>query len=112
VIQAKSQLRQARLSRSAEDLAVDTEVHQALSSWEEAKELVKASQQTIEEAAEALRLANNRFKAGSATQLDVLTSQVALTQARTNEVQANYNYLVAVATMRQAMGLGDALVSD
>jgi outer membrane protein TolC len=74
--------------------------------------LVTASQQTVEEAAEALRLANNRFKAGSATQLDVLTSQVALTQARTNQVQANYNYLVAVATMRKAMGLGDALVAD
>jgi outer membrane protein len=112
VIQAKSQLRQARLSRSEEDLAVDTEVRQALSSWEEAKELVTASQQTVEEAAEALRLANNRFKAGSATQLDVLTSQVALTQARTNQVQANYNYLVAVAAMRKAMGLSDALVSS
>jgi len=112
VIQAKSQLRQARLSRSEEDLAVDTEVHQTLSSWEEAKELVNASQQTVAEAAEALRLADSRFKAGSATQLDVLTSQVALTQARTNQVQANFNYLVAVAMVRQAMGLGDALVSD
>jgi outer membrane protein TolC len=112
VIQAKSQLRQARLSRAQEDLAVDTEVRQALSSWEEAQELVTASQQTVEEAAEALRLANNRFKAGSATQLDVLTSQVALTQARTNQIQANYNYLVAVATMRKAMGLADALVAD
>jgi outer membrane protein TolC len=112
VIQAKSQLRQARLSRSQEDLAVDTEVRQALSAWEEARELVTASQQTVEEAVEALRLADSRFKAGSATQLDVLTSQVALTQARTNQIQANYNYLVAVAGMRKAMGLGDALVSD
>jgi outer membrane protein TolC len=112
VIQAKSQLRQARLSRSEEDLAVDTEVRQALSTWEEAKELVNASVQTVGEAKEALRLADSRFKAGEATQLDVLTSQVALTQARTNVVQANYNYLVAVAGMRKAMGLSEALVDD
>ena len=52
------------------------------------------------------------LQGGIGTQLDVLTSQVALTQARTNQIQANYNYLVAVAGMRKAMGLGDALVSD
>jgi outer membrane protein TolC len=112
VIQAKSQLRQARLSRSQEDLAVDTDVRQALSVWQEAKELANASAQTVDEAKEALRLANSRFKAGTATQLDVLTSQVSLTQARTNEIQANYNYVVAVAAMRKAMGLGDALVGQ
>ena len=48
--------------------------------------------------------------AGSATQLDVLTSQVALTQARTNQLQANYNYLVAAAAMRRSIGLGDAVI--
>ncbi len=112
VTQAKSQLRQARLTQSQEDLAIDIEVRQAFSTWDEAKELVSASGQTVEQAQEALRLANARFKAGSATQLDVLTSQVALTQARTNQVQANFNYLVAVASIRKAMGLGDALVAQ
>jgi outer membrane protein len=112
VIQTKSQLRQTRLSASQEELAVDVEVRQALSSLQEATELVTASQQTAEEAAEALRLANSRFKAGSATQLDVLTSQVALTQAKTNQLQANYTHLVAVAAARKAIGLGDALVAQ
>ena len=68
-----------------------------------------ASRQTVEQAEEALRLANTRFAAGTATQLDVLNSQVSLTQARTNELQANYTYLVAVAALRDAMGFGDAL---
>lgn len=112
VIQAKSQLREAQLSEAQEDLAVEIDVRQAFSSWEEAKELMSASQKTVQQAEEALRLANNRFKAGSATQLDVLTSQVALTQARTNAIQANYTYLVAVATLRKAMGLSDAPVRE
>jgi outer membrane protein TolC len=111
VSQTKSQLRQTRLSAAQEELTVNVEVRQALSSLEEAKELVTASQQTSDEAAEALRLANSRFKAGTATQLDVLTSQVALTQARTNQLQANYTHLVAVANVRKAIGLSDALVA-
>ena len=111
VSQIKSQLRQTRLSASQEELAVDVEVRQAVSSLQEAQELVTASQQTSDEAAEALRLANSRFKAGSSTQLDVLTSEVALTQARTNQLQADYTHLVAVANMRKAIGLSDALVA-
>ncbi len=110
VRQAKSQLEQARLSRASEELEVDLEVRQSLSTLQEAGELVTASHQTIEQAAEALRLADARYHAGSATQLDVLTSQVALTQAKTDQLTANYNYLVALANVRKAIGLSDALV--
>jgi outer membrane protein TolC len=110
VRQAKSELEQSRLAKATEELEIDVEVRQALSSLQEAGELVTASQQTIEQAAEALRLANAKFHAGSATQLDVLTSQVSLTQARTDQLTANYNYLVAVANVRKAIGMSDALV--
>ena len=110
VRQAKSQLEQARIAKASEELEVDVEVRQTLSSLQEAGELVTASRQTIDQAAEALRLAEAKFHAGSATQLDVLTSQVALTQARTDQLTANYNYLVALANVRKAIGLSDALV--
>ena len=110
VRQAKSQLENARLSRASEELEVDLEVRQALSALQEAAELVTASRQTIDQAAEALRLADARFHAGSATQLDVLTSQVSLTQSKTDQLTANYNYLVALANVRKAIGLSDAAV--
>ncbi len=106
VRQAKSQLEQARLSRASEELEVDLEVRQALSAMQEAGELVTASRETVEQAAEALRLAEARYHAGSATQLDVLTTQVQLTQAKTDQLTANYNYLVAVAGVRKSMNLG------
>ena len=109
---ARAQLEQARLNQGSTDLSVDVEVRQAFSTLEEAKELVGATGQTVAQATEALRLATERFHVGSATQLDVLTSQVALTQAKTNQVQANYNYLVAVATMRRASGLTDASLAN
>ena len=59
---------------------------------------------------EALRLANVRYGAGTATQLDVLTSQVALTEARLNQLQAYYGYNVAMAAMRQAIGQADEFI--
>lgn len=85
---------QARLSLAESTLSVDVQVRQAYSSLVEAWELVQASGKTVDQAQEALRLANVRYGAGTATQLDVLTSQVALTQARLDQLQAFYGYNV------------------
>jgi outer membrane protein len=111
VVQAKSQLEQARLTLADTTLAVEVQVRQAYSSLVEAWELVQASSKTVEQAQEALRLANVRYGAGTATQLDVLTSQVALTEARLNQLQAYYGYSVTQAAMRQAMGRPDEAVA-
>ncbi|HTJ79603.1 MAG TPA: TolC family protein [Rariglobus sp.] len=107
VMQARSQYEQARLNTESQTLGIDVEVRQAYSSLQEADELVQATLKTVDQAKESLRLATARFNAGTATQLDVLTSQVALSQARLNELQANYNYNVALASMRKAIGQGD-----
>ncbi len=111
VMQARSQVAQAKLQLADTTLNVDVQVRQAYSSLTEAWELVQASAKTVEQAEEALRLAKVRYGAGTATQLDVLTSQVALTQARLNQLQAYYGYHVAVAGMREAMGLADVFLN-
>jgi len=110
VAEAKSLLEQARLTLASTDLGIEVQVRQAHSSLIEAWELVQASSKTVEQAEEALRLANVRYGAGTATQLDVLTSQVALTEARLNQLQAYYGYHVALASMRQAIGQADEFV--
>jgi outer membrane protein TolC len=110
VMQARSQLEQTKLSQAATMLAIEVQVRQANSSLIEAWELVQASSKTVEQAEEALRLANVRYSAGTATQLDVLTSQVSLTAARLNQLQAYYGYHVALAAMRQSIGLADEFV--
>jgi outer membrane protein TolC len=112
VAQARSQLEQAKLSLAETTLGVDVQVRQAHSSLIEAWELVEASAKTVDQAQEALRLATVRYGVGTATQLDVLTSQVALTEARLNQVQAYYGYNVALATLRQAMGQADEFVTS
>ncbi len=107
VMQARSQYEQARLTTESQTLGIDVEVRQAYSALQEADELVQATLKTVDQARESLRLATARFNAGTATQLDVLTSQVALSQARLNELQSNYNYNVALASLRKAIGQGD-----
>ncbi len=107
VVQARSALSQIELLRSEAELGIEIEVRRAVSLLQEAGELVEASRRVVEQATEALRLATVRQAAGTATQLDVLTSQVDLTQARNNQLRANYNYLVAASRVRKAIGQAD-----
>ncbi len=107
VAQARSFLEQTKLALAEAQLTVDVDVRRAISSYQQATELAQASQKVVEQAEEAVRLANARFSAGTATQLDVLTSQVDLTTARLNQLQAFFSYNVAVAVARRAMGQTD-----
>ncbi|MCS7049803.1 MAG: TolC family protein, partial [Verrucomicrobiae bacterium] len=84
--------------------AIELEVRQAYSDFLQAVELLEAQKKTVEQAEESLRLAEARFRAGSGTQLDVLSAQTALTEARSNEARALYDYNVAVATMERVTG--------
>lgn len=107
VAQATSSLAQARLALTEARLAVDVEVRRAHSQWQQASELAEASARVVEQASEAVRLANARYNAGTGTQLDVLAAQVELTTARTNQIQAYHAYNVAVAALKKAMGQAD-----
>ncbi len=104
ITQAKSELALAKLAESQGKIDVDLEVRRAHSLLTEATELVKASQQVVKQAEESLRQASRRFEVGSATQLDVLDAQLALTQSRTNEIQSLHDYNVARARLAKAIG--------
>jgi outer membrane protein len=112
VAQARSLFEQTRLSLTEAELAAEVEVRRAHSQWQQATELAEASVKVVEQATEAIRLANARYGAGTATQLDVLQAQVDLTTARTNQIQAYYAYNVAVASLRKAMGQADEFVTN
>ena len=101
---AQSRLRQSELAREELDLQVGSEVRQALSSIKEAQELVDSSRKVVEQAEEVLSLAEDRYSVGSAIQLEVLEAQLALTEARTNEVQALFDYNLAAVTLERALG--------
>lgn len=107
--QGKVQEAKARYEKSllqSGDLAqqIILDVRTAYSFLTEAKELLQSQDKAVEQAEEALRLAGARQENGSSTQLDVLSSQSALTQARYTRVDALRNYVTALARLERAVG--------
>lgn len=104
VIEAKAL--QERASIDVEDAArrIELEVRTAYSSFVEAREVLESQKKVQEQAEEALRLAKARADAGTGTQLDVLSAQTALTEARTTQIQALRDYSVAKTQLTRAIG--------
>jgi outer membrane protein TolC len=103
--------REAKARVDVEDTRrrIELEVRTAHSSYAEAREVLASQAKVTEQAEEALRLATARSEAGNGTQLDVLSAQTALTQARTTYSQALRDHAVARARLDRAMGEGVTL---
>lgn len=102
--QAKALARQLDYSMKGLTEAIKLEVDQAILNYQQAREALLSQQKNVEQAAEAVRLAELNFSEGLATTLDVTTAQVALSQARTNYAQALYECLMALANLEKATG--------
>jgi outer membrane protein TolC len=111
VIQAQAKLGTARVRQQDAIQQVELEVQRAFARLREARELIASQMKTVEQADEALRLAKERLAAGAGTQLDVLDARVALTRARTTELQAKYDYNSALAEFDRATG-ADTVFDD
>jgi len=82
---------------------IELEVRTAFSNFIESQELLESQKKVVEQAEEALRLARARSEAGTGTQLDVLSAQTALTEARTTQIEALHDYSVARARLERAV---------
>ncbi|MHC1764226.1 MAG: TolC family protein [Verrucomicrobiia bacterium] len=108
-VQGRIEEAQALQRRAEYDLEdntrqIELQVRTAYSNFVEARELLDSQRKVQEQAEEALRLATVRSQAGTGTQLDVLSAQTALTEARTTEVLALHDYVVALARLERAIG--------
>jgi len=104
VMEAKARHERAQLEVDESGRQIELDVRTAYSNFIEAREVLESQKLVQEQAEEALRLAEARHKAGTGTQLDVLSAQTALTQARTTQVQALHDYAVARARLQRALG--------
>jgi outer membrane protein TolC len=109
--QAKSELTLTRLNERETKLGIDTEVRRSFALLVEARERVQASRKVVDQAEESLRLVKARLEAGSAIQLEVLDSQVALLEARKNEIQALYDYNIGLSRLYKSMGQSESYVT-
>jgi outer membrane protein TolC len=102
VKQARAILEQSKVTLDDAVRQVELEVQQAFANILQGRELVKATEKSVEQAAEALRLASARLDAGAGTQLEVLDARTQLTTAQSNRLQALYTYNSAVAEFDRA----------
>lgn len=96
------QIAQLRLQQAREGVAL--EVRQAYLNLQDAQKRLAVAQKGLEQATEALRLARVRFEAGVSPQLEISDAELAFTQAQTNLVNAQYDYLDAYAALLRAVG--------
>ena len=89
---------------------IELEVRTAFSNFIESRELLESQKKVVEQAEEALRLATARSEAGTSIQLDVLSAQTALTEARTTQIQALHDYSVARARFERAVGTNNGVM--
>ncbi len=101
---ARADERQSLIQKDQFVRGIKAEVQQAIIAVRDAFERQSTTAQTVTQAREALRLANVRFQAGVGTQLEINDAQTALTQAETNQVNARYDYLSALARLNRAVG--------
>jgi outer membrane protein TolC len=104
VRKAKVDYYQAVLKEEQTRDEVRLEVEQAYDNLKLARRALEAQRETIAQAEEGMRIANLRYQSGVGTQLEVLSAQTALTDARTNFVQAIYNYRLAKSGLKKAAG--------
>jgi outer membrane protein TolC len=81
---------------------VSLEVRTAWTTVNDAREVLDSLSKTVEQAEEALRLAQSRSQAGTGTQLEILDAETALTEARTTLTVALRDYSVAKIRLEQA----------
>lgn len=96
------QIAQLRLQQAREGVAL--EVRQAYLNLQDAQKRLAVAQKGLEQATEALRLARVRFEAGVSPQLEISDAELAFTQAQTNLVNAQFDYLDAYAALLRAVG--------
>lgn len=102
VRQAEADVARAQNSLEQTKLAVALEVRAAALNLQEAMERISTTEEGVKLAEEALRLATVRYNAGYSPLVEVSDAESALTEARFNYVQAQYDSAIAMAELERA----------
>jgi outer membrane protein TolC len=102
VKQARAILEESKVTLDDDVRQVELEVQQAYSNLLQGKELIQSQEKNVEQATEALRLAQARLDAGAGTQLEVLDARLQLTTAQSTRLQALFTWNSAVAEFDRA----------
>lgn len=105
IARAKSEVRQAGIALAGAEEGVKLEARSAVLELDAAAERLRSQEKSVEMAEEGLKIANDRYVQGVATNLEVMDAQLALTQARNYRLQALHDTNLATARLKRAMGV-------
>ena len=107
VMQAQSDVAQARLSEAKLRDAITVEVRVALDAVQEAAEILKAIAGTVAQAERLLFMAEKGYEFGAKTNLDVQDAQFNVNSARVSLLRAQRDYRIALVNVRWVTGTLD-----
>ncbi|QIP12458.1 TolC family protein [Spirosoma aureum] len=106
-----SRIQQAQITRQQTETqvanlkeVVRAQVKIGLANVEEARLRIETQRQTISVAELGYRITRDRWKQGIASRLDMSDAELSLTQAKSNYLQAVYDYLTATVSLDKVLG--------
>jgi outer membrane protein TolC len=105
---AASRERQSELELSSTRGQVEEDVRLAFSALRTTAEAVRAADKSVELAQRELQMARDRFSAGVGDNLEVISAQTSLAEARASQVTALAQYNVARLNLAAALGRAQA----
>ena len=104
VRQARSDLKQLDIAKEQVQDFIKLEINQAISDLALAEENIVSQKENVKQAKESLRIAKVQYQQGMITNLEEMDTELALTIAETNYLQALADYLIAKAKYEKAIG--------
>jgi outer membrane protein TolC len=104
VKEANAKLREAKTARDKVRDQLDLEVREAFLNTGTAVEAMTVAKASVASAEEHFRLVTKRYEANTTTSFDVVDAESLLTQARAQLQTSTYDFLIARAALRRAMG--------
>jgi len=101
---AKANCRIAEYNLEKAKLDAIKEIKSLVLTMKQAWERISVAEETVAQAMEDLKLAEERYRVGAGTMLETIDAQVALAQAKADVIDAKCDYLIAKADLARATG--------
>ncbi|NJY62787.1 TolC family protein [Salinimicrobium sp. CDJ15-81-2] len=102
--QAKIDLKQTQIQKDFQRRSLSIQAQNALNRIQRALRSLEAQEQNIAQAEKGLEIAFVSYQSGVGTLLEINDAELALTQARLNQLEAVYDFLNALADFNQITG--------
>jgi outer membrane protein len=105
VQQEEAQVKSIEASIEQLTLSILSDVQQNYLSVVEAEQRIAAAIQLTLQAEENFKLATERYKSGVGSATEITDAQLALSNAKYTNIQAHYDYLTSLVSLKRSMGI-------